>query len=105
MKKVEGDLNTATFAGVLVGKPEPFCTAVRKTPGCSFVLLVQEDKDGPANSIPMVVHGKMALRIFPKLQEGQRFLVQAKARFKKPSSSAEKGEPPHFSVTSIVTLV
>lgn len=98
-----GDLNTATFVGVLDGTPVPFETAVRKTPGCSFSLQVQEDAEGPVSTIPMVVRGEMAVNIFPKLKAGQRFLIQARARFKK-HVAGQRAESPHFTVTSIVTL-
>jgi hypothetical protein len=100
----KGDLNKSTFVGTVLGPVTPFKTAVLKTPGCSFVLKVQEDENGPTNELPMVVHGKMAVSIYPKLVQGQRLLIQASARFKKTSVPPKAAEAPFFVVKEIVTI-
>lgn len=100
----KGDLNKSTFVGEVLGTAIPFRTDAKQTPGCSFVLKVQEDKDGPTNELPMVIHGKMAVSIYPKLIPGQRVVIQAAARFKKPSVVGAASQAPFFIVQEIVTL-
>lgn len=99
-----GDLNRSTFVGEVLSGATPFKTIGLGTPGCSFVLRVREDENGPANELPMVVHGKMAVRIYPKLIKGQRLLIQAAARFKKTSNPPKANEAPFFVVKEIATI-